>query len=138
VQEKEQICRLQLGYFGVNTGAAAALVAAADQGTDVKAVVSRGGRPDLADEALPQIRAATLLIVGGSDKPLVEINHQALTRLQCAKDMKIIPGAGRSFSASALEEAARLASQWYQRHLAFDGSSELTGRNAPERCSDLL
>jgi dienelactone hydrolase len=139
LQQKERIRGLKLGYFGVSTGAAASLVAAADQRLDVKAVVSRSGRPDLADESLPHVRAATLLIVGGDDKPLIEINHRALARLECLKDMKIIPGAGHTYSASALEEAARLASQWFQRHfLLCEGTPELTERSEPELCSDLL
>jgi len=127
VQEKGQIRSLQLGYFGVSIGAAAALVAAADQGKDVKALVSRGGRPDLADEALPHVRAATLLIVGGGDKPLIELNHRALVRLQCVKEMKIIPGATHLFAEPAFEEAARLASQWFQLHFAFNGSADVPG-----------
>jgi putative phosphoribosyl transferase len=138
VQEKEQIRILQLGYFGVSTGAAATLVAAADQGTDVKAIVSRGGRLDLAEEALPQVRAATLLIVGGGDKPLIELNHRALTRLQCVKELKIIPGATHVFPEPELEEAARLASQWFQRHLVYESTPEMAVRSEPVLCSDLL
>jgi dienelactone hydrolase len=138
VQEKEQIRSLQLGYFGISTGAAAALVAAADQGTDVKAIVSRGGHLDLAEEALPQVRAATLLIVGGGDKPLIELNHRALTLLQCVKELKIIPGATHVFPEPEFEEAARLASQWFQRHLACEGSSALSERSEPVLCSDSL
>jgi pimeloyl-ACP methyl ester carboxylesterase len=138
VQEKEQLRSLQLGYFGVSTGAAAALVAAADQGTDVKAIVSRGGRLDLAEEALPQVRAATLLIVGGDDKPLIELNHRALTRLQCVKEMKIIPGATHVFPEPKFEAAARLASQWFQRHLVYESTPEMAVRSVPVLRSDLL
>jgi putative phosphoribosyl transferase len=138
VHEKEQIRSLQLGYFGVSSSAAAALVAAADQGTDVKAVVSRAGRPDLADEALSQVRAATLLIVGGGDKPLIELNHRALTQLQCVKELKIIPGATHVFPEPEFEEAARLTSQWFQRHLVYEGTPEMAVRSEPVLCSDLL
>jgi putative phosphoribosyl transferase len=138
VREKDQNRGLKLGYFGVSTGAAASLVAAADQGTEVKAVVSRGGRPDLADEALPHVRAATLLIVGGGDKPLIEINHRALTRLQCVKELKVIPGASHVFPEPEFEEAARLASQWFQRHLVCEDMPELAERSEPVLCSDLL
>jgi putative phosphoribosyl transferase len=136
VQEKEQIRSLQLGYFGVSTGAAAALAAAADRGTDVKAIVSRGGRPDLADEVLPQVRAATLLIVGGGNKPLIELNHRALARLQCVKEMKIIPGATHVFPEPEFEEATRLTSQWFQQHLVCEGTPELAERIEPVLCSD--
>jgi dienelactone hydrolase len=128
---------LQLGYIGVSTGAAAALIAAADQAHDVKAVVSRSGLPDLADDALQRVRAATLLIVGGDDKPLIERNHLALARLQCVKELKIIPGATHRFAEPAFEEAARLASQWFQWHLAFNGSTASHDTNEPVRCSDL-
>jgi putative phosphoribosyl transferase len=138
VHEKEQISSLPLGYFGVSTGAAAALVAAADRGTNVKAIVSRGGRLDLADEALPQVQAATLLIVGGGDKPLIELNHRALARMQCEKELKIIPGATHVFPEPEFEEAARLASQWFQRHLVCEDMPELAERSEPVLCSDLL
>jgi putative phosphoribosyl transferase len=122
IQRQEQTRTLNLGYFGASTGAAAALVAAA-QGDDVKAVVSRGGRPDLADNILPLVRAATLLIVGGDDEPVVELNRRALARMKCEKQLKIIPGATHLFSeAGALEQVAHLASQWFQLHLAFKDS----------------
>jgi putative phosphoribosyl transferase len=138
VQEKEQIRSLRPGYFGVSTGAAAALVAAADQGTDVRAIVSRCGRPDLADEVLPRISAATLLIVGAGDKPLIEINHRALARLQCVKELKIIPGATHVFPEPEFEEAARLASQWFRRHLTHESAPEMAVSSEPVLCSDSL
>ena len=118
VQQQEQIGGLSLGYFGASTGAAAALVAAAAQGIEVKAVVSRGGRPDLAEDALPQVQAPTLLIVGGDDEPVVEMNRQALARLRCEKQLKIVPGATHLFSEpGALEQVANLATAWFQSHL---------------------
>jgi putative phosphoribosyl transferase len=118
VQQQEQISGLSLGYFGASTGAAAALVAATAQGNEVKAVVSRGGRPDLAEDALPQVQAPTLLIVGGDDEPVVEMNRHALARLRCEKQLKIVPGATHLFSEpGALEQVAHLATAWFQSHL---------------------
>ena len=125
VQEHEQIRSLKLGYFGTGTGAAAALVAAADQGKEVKAVVSRGGRTDLAEEALPQVQAPTLLIVGGDDEPIVELNRRALARLRCEKELTIIAGATHLFSEPALEQVAHLASDWFRQHLAAEGSPQV-------------
>jgi putative phosphoribosyl transferase len=109
---------LQLGYFGASTGAAAALVAAAERPDGVRAVVSRGGRPDLAGSALPRVRAATLLIVGGEDVPVIELNQQAFERLRCQKRLVIIPGATHLFEEpGALDEVARLAREWFERYL---------------------
>jgi putative phosphoribosyl transferase len=111
---------LPIGYFGASTGAAAALIAAADLGDRVKAVVSRGGRPDLAGPALPRVRAATLLIVGGADVPVIRLNRAALERLRCEKQIVIIPGATHLFEEpGALDEVARLAREWFERHLAL-------------------
>jgi putative phosphoribosyl transferase len=118
IKQQEELPNLPLGYFGASTGAAAALVAAAAQGSDVKAVVSRGGRPDLAGSALPLVKAPTLLIVGGDDEPVVELNRHALAQLRCEKQLKIIPGATHLFpEPGALEKVANLASQWFQLHL---------------------
>jgi putative phosphoribosyl transferase len=118
VQTQEQVGTLHLGYFGASTGAAAALVAAATQGENVKAVVSRGGRPDLAGDALCSVQSPTLLIVGGDDEPVVELNRRALTQLRCEKQLKIVPGATHLFSETgALEQVAYLASQWFQLYL---------------------
>ena len=115
---------LQVGYFGASTGAAAALVAAARQPQRVRAVVSRGGRPDLAGEALAQVEAPTLLIVGGHDAPVIPLNEQALAQLHCAKDMVIVPGATHLFEEpGTLDEAARLACGWFQRHLGRTASA---------------
>ena len=110
--------RLPLGYFGASTGAGAALVAAADSPDAVGAVVSRGGRPDLAGEALPRVLAPTLLIVGGRDEPVIAMNRAALAQLRCEKRLEIVPGATHLFEEpGALEEVARLAAGWLARHL---------------------
>jgi dienelactone hydrolase len=109
---------LRVGYFGASTGAAAALVAAGERVQEVGAVVSRGGRPDLAGPALTRVRAPTLLIVGGEDAQVVELNRLAFTQLQCEKDLAIIPGATHLFEEpGALEQVARLAREWFQRFL---------------------
>ena len=109
---------LPIGYFGASTGAAAALVAAAALPDIVRAVVSRGGRPDLALDALPDVKAATLLIVGGNDTPVIAMNQVAFERLRTVKKMVIIPGATHLFEEpGALEEVARLARDWFQTYL---------------------
>ena len=103
-----------LGYFGASTGAAAALVAAARNQEDVGAVVSRGGRPDLAADYLPRVKAPTLLIVGGNDDVVIALNKEALALLHCPKQMIVIPGASHLFvEPGALEDVARLASEWF-------------------------
>lgn len=107
-----------IGLFGASTGAAAALVAAASRPERVQAVVSRGGRPDLADEHLHRVRAATLLIVGGSDAEVLELNRAAYARLRCEKRIEIVPRATHLFEeAGALEAVADLASDWFLAHL---------------------
>src|SRR6267154_67599 len=109
---------LSVGYFGSSTGGGAALVAAAELGDSVGAVVSRGGRPDLAGDALPNVKAPTLLIVGGLDYPVIEMNKSALARMSCEKELKIVPGATHLFQEpGTLQEVARLAADWFQRHL---------------------
>jgi putative phosphoribosyl transferase len=109
---------LALGYFGASTGAAAALVAAARRPASVRAVVSRGGRPDLAASALPDVRAPTLLIVGERDSTVLELNREALRALRAEKALAVVPGATHLFEeAGALEEVARLAREWFGRHL---------------------
>lgn len=115
-----QTAELPLGCFGASTGAAAALIAAAERPGAVRAVVSRGGRPDLAGEALPRVQAPTLLIVGGNDVPVIGLNQQAFDRLRTArKELCIVPGATHLFEeAGALEEVARLAAGWFTRYLA--------------------
>lgn len=110
---------LNLGYFGASTGAAAALIAAKKHSDVVKAVVSRGGRPDLADKALPDVKAPTLLIVGGKDFQVIEMNQWALERLTLKeKQMEIVPGATHLFEEpGTLEEVAYLAGEWFKRFL---------------------
>jgi putative phosphoribosyl transferase len=109
---------LRLGYFGASTGAGAALVATARQPDSVGAVVSRGGRPDLADAHLSAVRAPTLLIVGGNDAEVIELNELALRQLHCPREMVIVPGATHLFpEPGALEEVSRLAKDWFVRHL---------------------
>ncbi len=113
-----QLEKLQFGYFGASTGAAAALVAAADAPRHAAAVVSRGGRPDLAGPALVRVQAPTLLIVGGGDDVVIELNREALEQLRCEKHLEIIPGATHLFEEpGALEQVARLAREWFQLHL---------------------
>jgi putative phosphoribosyl transferase len=113
---------LRLGYFGASTGAGAALVAAAREPAAVGAVVSRGGRPDLAMAYLPSVQAPTLLIVGGNDDVVIELNEQALRRLRCRKELVIIPGATHLFEEpGALEEVSRLAKEWFVRYLTPAG-----------------
>jgi putative phosphoribosyl transferase len=110
---------LRPGYFGASTGGGAALVAAAELGEKIGAVVSRGGRPDLAGEALPLVKAPTLLIVGGRDVPVIKMNQEAYAQLRCIKELKIVPGATHLFEEpGTLEEVARLAAGWFVRHLA--------------------
>ena len=109
---------LRIGYFGASTGAAAALVAAAPRPDAVGAIVSRGGRPDLAGPALARVRAPTLLIVGGNDFEVVELNRRALALLHCEKQLEIVPGATHLFEEpGALEAVARLAREWFERYL---------------------
>ena len=109
---------LNTGYFGSSTGAAAALIAAAQMGDAINAVVSRGGRPDLAGEALEGVRAATLLIVGGEDKPVIALNEQADERLHCEKALRIVPGASHLFEEPGkLEIIAQMAAEWFVNHL---------------------
>jgi putative phosphoribosyl transferase len=109
-------------YFGASTGAAAALIAAADRPGSITAVVSRGGRPDLADDALERVDAPTLLIVGGDDRQVLELNRAAFERLRCEKEFAVVPGATHLFEEpGALEEVARHAARWFRRHLPTRG-----------------
>jgi putative phosphoribosyl transferase len=109
---------LPLGYFGASTGAAAALVAAAERPKRVGAVVSRGGRPDLAGEALGRVLAPTLLIVGGDDRLVLELNREAMEQLGAERELEIVPGATHLFEEpGALERVAELARDWFTRHL---------------------
>jgi putative phosphoribosyl transferase len=109
---------LVVGYFGASTGAGGALLAAAERPDVVRAVVSRGGRPDLAGPALMRVHAPTLLIVGGADAPVIDLNKRAMELLEVEKELHIIPGATHLFEEEgALEEVARLAVGWFVRHL---------------------
>ena len=116
--QNESTRQLRVGYFGASTGAAAALVAAAQLARDIGAVVSRGGRPDLAGEALPLVRAPTLLIVGGEDDVVIGLNEQAKAQMCCDVKVEIVPGATHLFEEpGALERVADLAADWFLRGL---------------------
>lgn len=118
VHAQPETADFPVGYFGASTGAAAALVAAARSPRHVSAVVSRGGRPDLAGGILPSVEAPTLLIVGGEDFEVIGLNRQAYDQLRCQKQLVIVPGASHLFEeAGALEEVARLARSWFERFL---------------------
>jgi putative phosphoribosyl transferase len=109
---------MKLGYFGASTGAGAAMVAAARSPGAVSAIVSRGGRPDLARDFLPRVIAPTLLIVGGDDEVVLELNREAYAQLVCSRQLDIVPGATHLFQEpGALEEVARLAEEWFARYL---------------------
>jgi pimeloyl-ACP methyl ester carboxylesterase len=119
VGERADTRDLFKGYFGASTGAAAALQAAAEMKSEVMAVVSRGGRPDLAMDYLPRVEAPTLLIVGEKDRTVLELNQQALARLRTIKELSVVPGASHLFEeAGALEEVSRLAADWFKKYLA--------------------
>jgi len=112
-----QMNHSKIGFFGSSTGGGAALVAAAELGKAAIAVVSRGGRPDLAGEALPLVTASTLLIVGGFDTEVITLNQQAFAQLRCEKQLRIVPGASHLFEEpGTLEEVARLAADWFRVH----------------------
>jgi putative phosphoribosyl transferase len=110
---------LPIALFGASTGAAAALIAAAERPAAVRAVISRGGRPDLADRALPKVQAPTLLIVGGRDEPVIGMNREAMRHMRALVELEIVPGATHLFEEpGAIEQVTRLAADWCQRHLA--------------------
>jgi len=118
LQSDDATRELSIGYFGASTGAAAALQAAATLGDDIAAIVSRGGRPDLAMDYLDQVTAPTLLIVGGRDYPVIPLNQQAYERLKAPKELVIVPGATHLFEEpGALEEVAKLAAEWFEKYL---------------------
>jgi dienelactone hydrolase len=118
-KRQEQTQDLRVGYFGSSTGGGAALVAAAELPEEVGAVVSRGGRPDLAGKALPKVKAPTLLIVGGEDHVVIDLNEQARAQMKCECKIDIVPGATHLFEEpGALEQVARLASDWFVGHIA--------------------
>ena len=117
-KRQEQTRDLRIGYFGSSTGGGAALVAAAQLPNDVDAVVSRGGRPDLAGAALPKVQAPTLLIVGGEDDIVIDLNEQTRDQMRCEVKLEIIPGATHLFEEpGALEQIAKLASDWFRDHI---------------------
>jgi len=118
IDNQKLLSRLPLGLFGASTGAAAAIVAAAELGDRIGAVVSRGGRPDLARTGLDRLRAATLLIVGGDDYGVIDLNEAAYARIGALKSLEIVPGATHLFpEPGAMERVIALASEWFERHL---------------------
>src|SRR4029077_14758834 len=122
---------LPLGLFGTSTGTAAALIAAAQRPQLVRAVVSRGGRPDLAEAALDSVTAPTLLIVGGRDEPVIELNRQAFDRFSGRRDLQIVPGATHLFEErEALNDVARLATTWFSDHLVSRAGAQFNGRRS--------
>jgi len=133
---QQALARLPVGLFGASTGAAAALVASALRPGCVKAVVSRGGRPDLAASALPAVTAPTLMIVGGADLDVLDLNQQAITRMRAPVRLKIVPGASHLFEEpGALDRVALLAAQWFRDHVAAQagpqtGAYSSAGRHA--------
>lgn len=123
----DPVRHLPLAYFGASTGAAAALIAAADRPDTIRAVVSRGGRPDLAGSALARVRAPTLLIVGGADTTVLELNEDALARIDAPKRLAVVPGATHLFEEpGALQQVARLAGDWLAQHLHVAERADLT------------
>lgn len=119
VMDHTSLPDFSVGYFGSSTGAAAALVAAASLDNLISAVVSRGGRSDLAGDELEWVRAATLLIVGGEDRPVIELNREAYERLQCERALRIVPGATHLFEEpGTLETVAKMAADWFVDHFA--------------------
>lgn len=118
---------LAVGCFGASTGAAAALIGAADRPRTIRAVVSRGGRPDLAGVALPRVEAPTLLIVGGNDEPVIEMNREAMRQMRAHVELEIVPGATHLFEeAGTLEQVERLAAGWFARYLPPPAGSNST------------
>lgn len=118
LQGQQRTKDLVIGYFGASTGAAAALKAAAVVGQKIGAVVSRGGRPDLAEEALSRVRSPTLFIVGGNDDIVIKLNREAYSMLEGKKQLEIVPGATHLFEEpGTLEEVARLATEWFKQYL---------------------
>lgn len=119
IERENDMQHLRVGYFGSSTGGGAALAAAAELGAGVGAVVSRGGRPDLAGSAALQlVTSPTLLIVGERNEPVIEMNEEAYAWLRCEKELRIVPDASHLFEEpGTLEEVARLASEWFERHL---------------------
>jgi putative phosphoribosyl transferase len=125
LEDQPEADGLKIGYFGSSTGGGAALMAAAALGERIAAVVSRGGRPDLAGEALPNVKSPTLLVVGGLDDVVIQLNEQALEKLRCEKQLRIVPGATHLFAEHGkLEEVAHISAEWFHDHLAKDDNGE--------------
>jgi dienelactone hydrolase len=121
VRKQKQTGHLRIGYFGASTGGGAALVAAAELDDQIGAVVSRGGRPDMAGESLPRVVSPTLLIVGGFDDMVIRLNQEALAKLNCVKELKVVPDASHLFEEPGkLEEVALLAAGWFHKYLRAD------------------
>jgi putative phosphoribosyl transferase len=117
-QRQPEIGKLPIGLFGASTGTAAALITAAELRKQIAAVVSRGGRPDLAESALPHVTAPTLLIVGGNDEVVLKLNRQAMDQMSCPRKLSIVPGATHLFEESgALQQVATLATEWFLDHM---------------------
>lgn len=128
-RHRKDLAALPIGYFGASTGAAAALLAAAERPSDVGAIVSRGGRPDLAGRALPRVQAPTLLVVGGDDEPVIELNRSAMRAMHALVRLEIVPGATHLFEEpGTLEDVMKLAADWFARYL---GGPELQDGIAP-------
>jgi pimeloyl-ACP methyl ester carboxylesterase len=128
-RNREGLATLPIGYFGASTGAAAALIAAAERPADVGAVVSRGGRPDLAGRTLARVQAPTLLVVGGDDEPVIEMNRSAMSAMRALVSLEIVPGATHLFEEpGTLDQVMRLAADWFARYL---GGPELQDGIAP-------
>jgi putative phosphoribosyl transferase len=120
--KRPEAAELPLAYFGASTGAAAALLAAAERGDAISAVVSRGGRPDLAGPRLAEVRAPTLLVVGGADTVVLDLNRAAAALLTCEHELAVVPGATHLFEEpGAMEQVASLASSWFTTHFAAAG-----------------
>jgi putative phosphoribosyl transferase len=123
MEDDPEVQRLGVGLFGASTGGGAAVVAAAQLGDKIRAIVSRGGRPDLAGHALRQVTAPTLLIVGGEDHMVIQLNEQAARALRCKKALRIVAGASHLFEEpGTLDTAARLAADWFVEHLPLEDS----------------
>ena len=137
---QQALARLPLGLFGASTGAAAALVASALRPGRVCAVVCRGGRPDLAATALPAVTAPTLMVVGGADQDVLDLNQQAIARMRAPVRLKVIPGASHLFEEpGALDRVALLAAQWFRDHVkAQVGAQANTGRNPSAALGELI
>lgn len=133
-QGRDDLRTLPIGYFGASTGAAAALIAAAERPATTRAVVSRGGRPDLARRALPHVKAPTLLIVGGDDEPVIEMNGEAMAQMTAEVRLEIVPGATHLFEEpGTLEQVMDLAAAWFTRHLGSDTFADRQINGGPRR-----